>query len=68
MAPQEDLDELGHVLAQIRMEPVDVLRSLPLGELGLGPRELEVDLLVESGLGAHALHFAATPREPALRL
>ena len=61
VAPQEDLDELRHVLPEIRMQPVDVLRPLPLGKLRLGPRQLEVDLVVESGLGAHEL-LSSPPR------
>jgi hypothetical protein len=31
-----------------------VLRPLPLRQLGLGPREPEVDLVVQRGLGAHS--------------
>jgi hypothetical protein len=30
------------------VEPVDVLRALAFGQLALGPRELEVDVGVES--------------------
>ena len=33
------------------MEPVDVLRPLPLRQVALGPREREVDVRVESVLG-----------------
>src|SRR5206468_12024924 len=38
VALEEDLGELGDELAEIRMEPVDVLRPLPLGQLLFGPR------------------------------
>jgi hypothetical protein len=69
VAPEEDLDELGHVLPQVRMEPVDVLRPLPFWELGLGPRELEVDLVVESGLRAHrCFHSPPLPADLPRRL
>jgi hypothetical protein len=44
---EQRLDELRDELAQVRMEPVDVLRSLPLGELPLRPRKVEVDAPVE---------------------
>ena len=50
---EEDLDELRHVLPEIRMQPVDVLRPLPFGKLRLGPRQLEVDLVVERSLSPH---------------
>ena len=53
---EEDLDELRDELAEIRMEPVDVLRPLPLGKLRLRPRQLEVDLLVEGSLSSHGVH------------
>ena len=51
VAPQELLDELRDELPEIRMEPVDVLRPLALGELPLRPRELDVELGVERVLG-----------------
>jgi hypothetical protein len=47
---QERLDELWDELAQVRVEPVDVLRPLPLRELPLRPREIEIDAAVESVL------------------
>ena len=50
---EERLDELRDELAEVGVEPVDVLRPLPLGELCLRPREMEVlvgELAVEGGL------------------
>jgi hypothetical protein len=49
---QEDLDELGDELAQIRMETVNVLRAQGLRKLVLRPGELEIDLGVHSSLCA----------------
>ena len=51
VAPQELLDELRDELPEIRMEAMDVLRALPLGQLALRPRELDVELGVERILG-----------------
>ena len=45
--PEQRLDELRDELAEVRVEPVDVLRPLALGKLALRPGELEVDLGVE---------------------
>ena len=45
--PEQRLDELRDELAEVRVEPVDVLRPLALGKLTLRPGELEVDLGVE---------------------
>jgi hypothetical protein len=54
---QEPLDELRDELAQIRVQPVDVLRALALGQVPLGPGELEVDAVVEGCLRlCHAGH------------
>src|SRR5581483_3884818 len=47
---QQRLDELRDELAEVRMEPVNVLRPLALRQLPLGPRELEVEVRVESVL------------------
>ena len=47
VAREQRLDELRDELPQVRMEPVDVLRPLPLGEVALRPRELEIDVAVE---------------------
>ena len=42
------LDELWDELPEVRMETVDVLRPLALGQLLLGPREIEVQAGVQS--------------------
>ncbi len=47
VARQERLHELGHELAEVRVQPVDVLRPLALGEVALRPGEVEVDVAVE---------------------
>ena len=47
VAGQERLHELGHELPQVRMQPVDVLRPLALGEVALRPGEVEIDVAVE---------------------
>ena len=47
---QQCLDELRDELPQVGMQPVDVLRPLALGQIALGPRELEVDVGVEGVL------------------
>ena len=39
---EQHLDELRDELAVVRVEPVDVLRPLALGQLGLRPGEVEV--------------------------
>ena len=58
VAVQEDLDELRDELAEVRVQPVDVLRPLALRQLRLGPGELVVDGAGEAGgqlgLGQHA--------------
>ena len=51
VALEQRLDELRHELAEIRMEPVDVLRPLALRQLALRPREREIELAVELRLG-----------------
>ncbi len=50
---EQRLDELGHELAEVRVQAVDVLRALALGQLGLGPGERPVDaeVAVERLLG-----------------
>src|SRR5207249_3739328 len=40
---EEDLDELGDELAEVGVQPVDVLRPQRLRQLVLGPRELEIE-------------------------
>jgi hypothetical protein len=63
---EERLDQLGHELAEIRVQPVDVLRALALGQIPLRPREREVELAVELCLGpGHHVDFAAAGRSPA---
>ena len=47
MPLEQRLDELRHELPEVRVEPVDVLRPLPLGQVALGPGEVEVQLTVE---------------------
>ena len=50
VAVEQRLDELRDELAEVGMEPVDVLRPLALRQVALGPRELEVDVGVEGVL------------------
>ena len=58
MTAEKLLDELRDVLAEIRMEAVDVLRPLALGQLALGPRQVEVQAGVDLLLGhPHASRF-----------
>jgi len=47
MAAEELLDELGDELPQVRVEAVDVLRPLALGQVTLRPGELCVELGVD---------------------
>ena len=54
---EELLDELRDVLAEIRMQPVDVLRPLALGQVALGPGEVEVEPGVELLLRRHMPGF-----------
>ena len=73
VASEQRLDELRDELAQVRMKPVDVLRPLALGQVALGPRELEVDVAVERILGrGHAppefYGTAGTPRTTSSRM
>ena len=63
--PQQDLDELRDELAEIRVQPVDVLRPLPLGQVALGPGEREIDVGVEGFLRrGHSRQFDAELRKP----
>ena len=65
VAPEELLDELGDELAEIGVKAMDVLRALPLRELLLRPRELDVELRVERILGRrHAAEFDVAGRGP----
>ena len=62
---EQRLDELWDELAEVRMQPVDVARSLALGKVALRPRELEVDLGVQGVLrGGHGASFAPAVAEP----
>ncbi len=57
VALEERLDELWDELAEVRVQAVDVLRALALGQVPLGPGELEVDAVVEGCLRlCHAGH------------
>ena len=47
VAVEEHLDELRDELAVIRVEPVDVFRPLALRQVGLRPREVEVQRRVQ---------------------
>ena len=47
VAAKELLDELRDVLAQVRVQPVHVLRPLALGQVALRPREIEVQAGVQ---------------------
>jgi hypothetical protein len=48
---EELLDELRDVLAEVRVQAVDVLRSLPLRQIALRPRQVEVEPRVDLLLG-----------------
>src|SRR4029077_2969076 len=50
VALQERLDELRDEFAEIRVEPVDVLRPLALGEVCLRPGEIQVELAIKGVL------------------
>ena len=65
VALEQRLDQLRHELAEVRVQPVDVLRPLALGELLLRPREREVDVAVELRLReGHGYAFAARTAAP----
>ena len=51
VALEQHLDELRDELPEVRVEAVDVLGADALGQLGLGPREVEVEVGVERFLG-----------------
>jgi hypothetical protein len=48
---EQHLDELRDELAEVRVQRVDVLRPLALRQVGLRPRQCEVDVGVERVLG-----------------
>ena len=60
VAAEELLDELRDVLAEIRMQAVDVLRPHALGQVALRPGEVEVEACVE--LLLRRGHGASSPR------
>ena len=65
VAREQRFDELRNELAQVRMQPVDVLRPLTLGKVTLGPGEREIDVSVEGVLGqGHPRLFDAVIRKP----
>ena len=41
---QQYLDELRNELPEVRVQPVNVLRPLALGQVAFGPGEVEVDI------------------------
>src|SRR6476661_198475 len=62
---EHDLHELRDELAEVRMEPVDVLRPLALREITLGPGERQIDLGIEGFLcRGHSRQFDAEIRKP----
>jgi len=62
---EQCLDELRDELAEVRMQPVNVLRALALRQRRLRPRQFEVVLAVERFLGGgHGNGFAATVAFP----
>ncbi len=50
VAVEHRFDQLRHELPEVRVQPVDVLRPLPLGQVALRPGELEVDVAVQGFL------------------
>ena len=47
VAAEERLHELRDELPEVRVQPVNVLRPFPLGEVALGPGKVEVEIAVE---------------------
>ena len=65
VAPEQLLDELWDELAEVRVETVDVLRALALGQLRLGPGQREVEPAVQGLLrGRHWFSFGAWRHDP----
>ena len=65
VAREQHLDELRDELAEVRVEPMDVLRPLPLGKVTLGPGEREIDLGIEGVLRrGHPRQFDVGVRKP----
>ncbi len=65
-AAEQHLDELRDELAEVRVEPVHVLRPHALGQVALGPREGEVDLAVEGLLRRPPRQRVRRPRDRVL--
>ena len=59
---EELLDELRDVLAEVRVQAVHVLRAHALRQVGLGPREIQVEAVVDLLLGD--AHSSCVPRPP----
>ena len=67
VAAEELLDELRDVLAEIRVQAVHVLRPHALRQVGLGPREIQVEAVVDLLLGdAHSSWFHGPRRASCL--
>src|SRR5260221_12023301 len=65
MAAEELLDQLWDVLAEVRVQPVHMLRPLALRHLGLRPGQVEIEARVDLLLGdAHGPEFDAGPAPP----
>ena len=61
---EKHLHELRDELPEVRVEAVNVLRPLPLREVALGPRQLEVEVRVERFLRrSHDLRGSTPPSE-----
>ena len=66
---EQRLDELRDELAEVRVQAVDVLRPLALGQRRLRPGQLEIVRLVERFLGGrHRSGFAARAASPPTRV
>ena len=62
---EQRLDELRDELAEVRVQAVDVLRPLALGQRRLRPGQLEIVRLVERFLGGgHTVRFAMSRLSP----
>ena len=65
MPPEELLDQLRDVLAEIGVEPVNVLCPLAFGQIALRPRQVDVETRVDLLLrGAHNAQFDAGESPP----
>jgi len=65
VAPEQHLHELRDELAVVRVEAMDVLRPLALAQLGLRPREVEVQrrvqLVLRDGHGGRVRYSGSQP-------